>query len=485
MPAGPAAPCPVHRHAQARPRTLALWTPERRWTYAELDASVAATCVRLRDAGLPEENRVALRLHRGPDLVILLWALWRTGRVAMPLSTRLPAAEVRRTAQRMEAKLLVTRDSALLDGESDPEACTPDRIVEREGGGDSTPGVRPIHRRASLIFTSGSTGTPSAVLHSWANHLYSAKGSNANLPLRPERSEEVVSGLRPGDRWLLSLPPYHVGGLAILVRCALSGAAVAIPDRDAFLSAALGTTGATHLSLVATQLRRLLDAQDGSLPPRVRGVLLGGGPLPEALLRRGHARGWPLHTSYGSTEMASQVTATPPGAPLADLRTAGRCLPHRRLRIDDDGEILVAGPTLCRGIDEAGQVRDPRVNGWFPTGDLGRLDAQGRLHVQGRVDRQFVSGGENIRPEEIEAALERLDGIERAVVVPVPDEEYGRRPVAFVRLETGRVPDDWRASLATVLPRFKLPDAVHRLPDAAVQDRMKVDRELLRRRAQE
>ncbi|PSQ94138.1 MAG: o-succinylbenzoate--CoA ligase [Bacteroidetes bacterium SW_7_64_58] len=458
MPAGPAAPCPVHRHAQARPRTLALWTPERRWTYAELDASVAATSAQLRDADLPDGSRVALRLHRGPDLVILLWALWRTGRVAMPLSTRLPAPEARRTAQRMGAKLLVTRDSALLDGESDPEACTPDRIVEREGGGDPTPGVRPIHRRASLIFTSGSTGTPSAVLHSWANHLYSAKGSNANLPLRPERSEEVVSGLRPGDRWLLSLPLYHVGGLAILVRCALAGAAVAIPDRDASLSAALGTTGATHLSLVATQLRRLLDAQDGPLPRRVRGMLLGGGPLPETLLRRGHARGWPLHTSYGSTEMASQVTTTPPGAPLADLRTAGRCLPHRRLRIDDE---------------------------WFPTGDLGHLDAQGRLHVRGRTDRQFVSGGENIQPEEIEAALERLTGIERAVVVPVPDEEYGDRPVAFVRSTTGTVLDDWRASLATVLPRFKLPDAVHRLPDAAVQDRMKVDRELLRRRARE
>ncbi|PSQ68322.1 MAG: o-succinylbenzoate--CoA ligase, partial [Bacteroidetes bacterium QH_1_64_81] len=191
------------------------------------------------------------------------------------------------------------------------------------------------------------------------------------------------------------------------------------------------------------------------------------------------------HTSYGSTEMASQVTTTPPGAPLADLRTAGRCLPHRRLRIDDDGEILVAGPTLCRGIDEGEQVRDPRVNGWFPTGDLGHLDAQGRLHVQGRVDRQFVSGGENIRPEEIEAALERIDGIERAVVVPVPDEEYGRRPVAFVRSTAGTVPDDWRASLATVLPRFKLPDAVHRLPDAAVQDRMKVDCEFLRLRARE
>jgi len=511
-PTGPSAPCLIHRHAQARSDALALWTPKRRWTYAELDAAIAATCVRLRNAELASESRVAIRLRRGPVLMILLWALWRTGHVAMPLSTRLPAPEARRTAQRMGARLLVTRDSTLLDEEGKPATCSPDRLVEREGRGTPNPSPQPIHRRATLIFTSGSTGPPTGVLHSWANHLYSAKGSNANLPLRPERSEEVVSGLRPersagsgcdrvlseceevsrkpsrvrpGDRWLLSLPLYHVGGLAILVRCALAGAAVAVPDPDASLSASLDATGATHASLVATQLRRLLDARGGPSPQRVRGILLGGGPLPGALLRRGHTRGWPLLTSYGSTEMASQVTTTSPGAPLADLRTAGRCLPHRSVRIDEDGQILVAGSTLCLGVADGEHVRDPRVDGWYPTGDLGRLDAQGRLHVEGRADRQFVSGGENIQPEEIEAALERVEGIERAVVVPVRDEEYGQRPVAFVQSATGTVPDHWRDALATELPRFKLPDAVHELPDAALQDRMKVDRGFLSQKARD
>jgi O-succinylbenzoic acid--CoA ligase len=475
MPDEPVAPCPIHRHAQAQPEALALWVPDRRWTYAELDAAVAATRARLRTADLAEGRRVAVRLHRGPDFVILLWALWRAGRVAMPLSTRLPAAEALQATQRTGARLLVTRDSALLEAEeSAPATRSPDHLVEQEGGGEPDPDAQPIHRRATLVFTSGSTGTPTAVLHSWANHLYSAKGSNANLPLRP------------GDRWLLSLPLYHVGGLAILVRCALAGAAVAVPDADASLSASIDAAGATHLSLVATQLRRLLDARE-TLPPRVRGVLLGGGPLPDTLLRRGHARGWPLHTSYGSTEMASQVTTTPPGAPLDALRTAGRPLPHRRVRIDDEGQILVAGPPLCLGLADGEQIRDPRANGWFPTGDLGRFDAQGRLHVQGRADRQFVSGGENIQPEEIETALERVEGIERAVVVPVPDEEYGRRPVAFVQSGEGPVPDDWRASLADTLPSFKIPDAVHELPEAAIPTAvgMKVDRELLRRRARE
>ncbi len=468
----PAVSCPIHRHARARPDALALWTPERRWTYAALDAAVAATGERLEATFPAGAHRIGLHLHRGTDSVLLLWALWRTGRVAVPLSTRLPSAQVHRAARRAGVGALVTRASNF-HREETLRTYAPRQVVEREGESTPRPDAQSLHRRASIVFTSGSTGRPTAVLHTWANHLYSAKGSNANLPVRP------------GDRWLLSLPLYHVGGLAILVRCALAGGAVALPDRDASLATVLNASGATHLSLVATQLRRLLDAWEGPPPRRMRGLLLGGGPLPSPLLRRGHARGWPLLTSYGSTEMASQVTTTAPGAPLGDLHTAGRCLPHRRVRIDGDGQILVAGPTLCRGVVAEDRVRDPRVRGWYPTGDLGHLDAQGRLHVKGRADRQFVSGGENIRPEEIEAAFERIEGIERAVVVPVPDEEYGRRPVAFVQPTIGPVPTDWRDRLGTVLPGFKIPDAVHPLPEAAVQNRMKVDRDHLARRARE
>ena len=467
MPA-PAAVCPIHRHAQARPDALALWTPDRRWTYAELDAAVAATAARLRDLEGDPKEAVALRLRRGAEVVLLLWALWRTGRVAMPLSTRWPSAKVRAATRQRDAGCLVTREASLLGAETDVETFSPDQIVRQEGGrGVPNPDGQVLQRRATLVYTSGSTGAPKGVLHSWANHLYSAKGANANLPLGP------------GDRWLLSMPLYHVGGLAILVRCALVGAAVAVPEADASLAASLEASGATHLSLVATQLRRLLEARE-PLPPWVRGVLLGGGPLPDALLRRGHARDWPLHTSYGSTEMASQITTTPPGAPLDALRTAGCCLPHRRVRTDEAGEILVAGRSLCVGVVEDDGLRDPRTNGWYHTGDLGRIDAQGRLHVQGRTDRQFVSGGENIQPEEIEAALEQVEDIDRAVVVPVPDAEYDRRPVAFVRAQTGGIPENWRASLTDTLPRFKHPDAVYELPAAAVESQMKVDRDILR-----
>lgn len=473
MEAGPRAPCPIHRHAQARPDALALWTSSRRWTYAELDTAIAATGQRLREQGYADGARVALRLPRGPTLVLLLWALWREGAIAAPISTRLPAAEAHRAAKRLQARCLITRDQEVLQGGEALKVTPPDSLVVRDAAGTSAATAQPIQRRATILFTSGSTGRPTAVLHSWANHLYSAKGSNANVPLEA------------GDRWLLSLPLYHVGGLAILVRCALAGAAVAVPDRAASVSEAVTSTGATHLSLVATQLRRLLDAREGTAPDRVQAVLVGGGPIPRGLLRQGSAQAWPLHTSYGATEMASQVTTTPPGATLADLQTAGRRLPHRDVRIAADGQILVAGPTLCIGLIEGDKIRDPRVEGWWPTGDVGKLDAQGRLHVQGRVDRQFVSGGENIQPEEIETALQRIEEIERAVVVAVPHTEYGQRPVAFVRARGPLWPDTWRQVLSASLPRFKLPDAIHELPEAVVDGQLKVDHEALRQRARE
>lgn len=470
-------PCPIHRHAQARPNALAVWSPSRRWTYAELDRAIALTRARLEEEGIQPDQRVALCLHRGPEFVILMWALWRHRAVAVPVSTRLPGAKVEKAARRVQASLLVGGGGGLsIDDTEDLPVRRPSALVSFGEDPDlsspaATAPTLSLQQPATIVFTSGSTGPPKAVLHSWGNHLYSAKGANANIPLRA------------GDRWLLSLPPYHVGGLAILIRCAVAGVAVAVPEAEASLSTALDEAGVTLVSLVSTQLRRLLNETGGAPPRRLRAALLGGGPIPSSLLQRGDERGWPLHTSYGSTEMGSQITATAPGAPLDELFTAGRLLPHRRLRIDEDGQILVAGPSLCRGYVEGGPPHDPRRNGWYPTGDLGEVDARGRLHVHGRKDRMFISGGENLHPREIEAALEALGGVERAVVVPVSDPEFGRRPVAFVQVEEGEEPVAWEAVLSEKLPRFKIPDSFWPLPESTMSEGMKVDRETLQQRA--
>jgi len=466
----------IHRQASVRPDALALWTPSRRWTYAELDAAVACTQAQLRAEGVRAGGRVALHLPRGADAVVLLWALWRMGAVAVPLSTRLPAGQVAAQIRQVGGQVLIANRADVR--KQAPNAVTTlasEQVVETDPAGGapefSPNQARSRERPATIIFTSGSTGTPKAVLHTWANHFYSAKGANANVPLGG------------GDQWLLSLPLYHVGGLAVLVRCALAGAAVALPGSEMSLSQGLTGADATHVSMVATQFRRVLTALSDDPPAALRAVLLGGGPIPDALLQRGHEQGWPLHTTYGCTEMASQVTTTAPGAPLDTLRTAGRRLPHRRVRIEN-GQIMVAGAPLFRGYVTADGLDDPRTDeGWYPTGDRGRLDAGGRLHVQGRLDRMFVSGGENVQPEEIEAALERLDGVERAVVVPVPDSEFGQRPVAFVRRTESSEARSLEDALARTLPGFKIPDAFHSLPKEGEGDAFKIDREQLRQQA--
>jgi o-succinylbenzoate---CoA ligase len=325
----------------------------------------------------------------------------------------------------------------------------------------------PLKRTATIVFTSGSTGTPKAALHTFGNHHYNALGSNGNIVLRPE------------DRWLHSLPLYHVGGISILFRCLLAGATITLPGQEAPIGESIADLGATHVSLVSTQLLRLLreDTNLGGL----KAVLMGGGPVSASLVDEAVSRGLPIHTSYGLTEMASQVTTTPPGAPLEALRTAGRVLPEREVSISEEGEILVRGATLFAGYVEGGKLDLPLdTDGWFHTGDLGELDENGCLRVLGRKDNLFVSGGENIQPEEIEEALSALPGVEAAVVVPVDDPEYGQRPVAFVRMENGSTVDV-APELEKVLPRFKIPVAFYAWPEES--GGMKVNRASFRDRA--
>ncbi|HEY5999722.1 MAG TPA: o-succinylbenzoate--CoA ligase, partial [bacterium] len=326
---------------------------------------------------------------------------------------------------------------------------------------------------ATIVFTSGSTGAPKAALHSFANHWASAVGSNRNIPLRP------------GDRWLLSLPLWHVGGLAVIFRCLQGGAAVVLADRDQPLADAILVRGITHVSLVATQLFRLLgDARGREALRSLKAALLGGGPVAAPLLDEAARLGARLVTSYGSTETASQAAATRPGDPPEALRTAGRPLPFREIALDAGGEILVRGRTLFAGYLEGGEVRAARDRGgWFHTGDLGHLDAAGRLVVDGRRDNMFVSGGENIHPEEIERALVDFPGTLDAIVVPVPDAEFGARPAAFLRTASGHLPDPAAlgAFLRRTLPGFKAP--VRYLPWPDVAEGMKPDRRELARLA--
>ena len=436
-------PCPLYKLAQCQPDGIAVCRDGSEYTFADFDALVQRYAAALAERHLGAGQHLAVAAANSVHYLALIVAALRQRIVICPLNIRWPVATLRAAIQQVDADLIVADDAML-------EVLDLPAVAFEELNATATVPQAPSwdpSATATVVFTSGtSSAMPKAAVHRLESHCCSARGANSNLPLGP------------GDRWLLALPLYHVGGLAILFRCLLSGATVALAPADRPIGESLSQIQATHVSVVPTQLLRLLRQQ--LLSEHLRAVLVGGAPLPAALAAEALAAGLPVHTTYGCTEMASQITSTSPESEDDDLRTCGKVLPYREIRIADDGEILVRGPTLFDGYLARDGVRaEIDRDGWFATGDRGELDDQLRLVVHGRVDNMFISGGENVQPEEIEARLCESEGVAEAVVLPIPDEEFGHRPAAFVRMQPGyRLESRVLATkLAAVLPRFKVP----------------------------
>jgi O-succinylbenzoic acid--CoA ligase len=404
-------------------------------TWQELADCVATTAAGFDRISLG--TRIGFAADNSIESIVTLLALHSCGAVICPISPRWPE----QLADSVFSELGIRSLTDDVEG----------------GDGCATSGAM------SILFSSGSEGVPKGVVHTVDNHYWSAVGAAENIPLAAD------------DCWLLSLPVYHIGGFAIVCRCLLAGATLALPGSPGEIEAALDRFSCTHLSLVPTQLRRLLDA--GLAVDGVKAMLIGGAPCPADLLENAVAIGLPVCTTYGSTEAASQVTTSAPGE---RTRAPGCLLPYRDLNIHN-GEIRLRGRTLFAGYAVRGGV-EPALDedGWFATGDLGRLE-EGYLVVTGRKDNMFISGGENIQPEAIERVLLGVPGVEQAVVVAVSDAEFGHRPAAFIDGEIDEV--SLREAVAATLPRFMVPDRFLPWPDT--RDRLKVLRKELAEIARE
>lgn len=216
---------------------------------------------------------------------------------------------------------------------------------------------------------------------------------------------------------------------------------------------------------MAAQLARLLES-GSEPPPGLRAVLLGGGPIPEALVARAAAAGWPVLGSYGMTETASGIAAATPSQAAKIPWSAGRAMTGVELRIADPakdglGEILVRGPMVFDGYDgdPASTASALDRAGWLHTGDIGSLDAEGRLTVAGRRDDIIISGGENVAPAEVEGVLAAHPSIADAAVTAAMDERWGSVPVALVVFRVGmhETPDTLASFVREHLASFKVP----------------------------
>jgi O-succinylbenzoic acid--CoA ligase len=403
-------------------------------------------------------------------LELLAAALDGTGPAILPLDAGLPAGRL--------AELIGALGPGSIE---DAEGVTTVRSAENVGVAEGT---------AVVVGTSGSTGTPKGVELSAAALRYSARASLDRL------------GARPGERWLCCLPATHVAGLAVLVRSLVSGTEPVLAERaDA---ATVAGSGCAHVSLVPTQLQRLLQEVLGSGPAAplagFSSVLLGGAAAPAGLLAAAQDAGVPVVTTYGMTETCGGCVYD--GIALDGVRVEVR---------GESGRIWIGGPVLFSGYRPPGGPGGPGgyggagsppvrggsrgvappdgVSSWFRTGDLGRLDSSGRLTVRGRADDVINTGGHKVIPGEVAAALQTCPGVRDVAVVGQPDPEWGERVIAVVvprDPEHPPTPELLRLHVRERLPRYAAPsrvvmiDAVPMLPSGK-HDIVRLRQELLRR----
>ena len=429
------------RETRADAEAVALIGSQRAWTYRELDLAVEGRADALRASGCVAGQVLPLVVDADADSVIELLALWRIGATPAPLNAKLtePEREAARTA------------------------------LEHAPAGAQ-----------AILWTSGTAGRPRGVVISFDALGASAHGAAARLELGAD------------DVWLASLSPAHVGGLALITRALLLGSAlVAVGPFDVGRTWGLVrgrglpvgvAVSVTHVSLVPTQLLRLLDASGGEAPPAsFRCALVGGAGTPRDLLARALAAGWPVALTYGLTEATSQVATASPAHTRLKPGTVGRPLAGASVRIGEDDEILVRGATLASGYVGQGVGALVDAEGWHHTGDMGRLDGDGDLWVIGRRADRIVSGGVSIDAVEVEEALRSHAAVADACVVGIADAEWGERVAAWIE-PAGVAPDlkALDAYLRTRLAAPKLPRRYHVQPHLPRNANGKVDRATVR-----
>lgn len=479
-------------------------------TYGDLHARSGALSAALVDAGYGPGDRIATVSGNSIDHVVAFFACATAGIAFVPLSWRLTARELAATLVQADAALLLVDDEyAALAADARGRIPVKPPVAElgttgveasapaRPGGSAGADGIAPGRSRGVrdddpllVIFTSGSEGAPKGVVLTHANCFWN------NMALAG------AAQLTARDVVLAVLPQFHIAAWNVQPLLAWWTGATVVLERSFQPSRVLqliAERGVTAMMGVPTQYRLLADdvrfatADLSSL----RLAMVGGATMPPSLYDEWAARGVPLAQGYGLTEAAPNVLclsaaegATSPGAvgrPYAyvDVRL---CDPESGLTLDGPaaGELQVRGPSVFSGYlgDPAATAR-AKAGEWLRTGDLARRDADGVYRIVDRIKDIFISGGENVAPAEVEAALCLHPLVREAAVVAVPDRVWGERGVAFVVPVHGAAlsADEVLAHARTALAAFKVPvhvELVAALPRSAID---KLARVRLRERA--
>lgn len=432
------------------------------YTFDELRQKVLSTAGFLKKQNISSGDCVGVIGQNDVDFVINILALWQISAVPVPINTRLTKNEI-------EEQILLANCSSILTQKEfwEKVKSASKKIIDYPFNADDDNSFTgrdklDVNDGAVIIFTSGSAGKSKGIVLSY-NSLYNS-AINSNQLLRYTHS----------DKWLASLPFYHIGGFSTITRSLLFGIPLIIPDSLSTedLIKALNKWRPTFISLVAAQLKKIVD--EGISPnPELKNCLVGGGFSDIEIIRKAYDLGWPVNIVYGSTETASFVTALLKDEVIFKPNSVGRAVPTNKIFITDKegnelkpfeiGEIVVQSNALMSGYLDKYETEGVNKDGNYYTGDIGYLDEDEYLFFEGRKNFLISTGGENVNPVEVEKVLLQHPLIADAAVFPLKDQEWGEMIAAAVVMKNKSVQlsyDELKIFLQERISSFKIPKKI-------------------------
>lgn len=430
-------------------------------TYSDFKKYISAYSEYFNKHGIKKGDSIAILSENNLIFVISIFSIWQLDAIPVLLNTRLVENEINELIKFSNCNILLT-DTSFKNLNFSANVFYFPKLDEINEEVHFDEKEFNLEDTAVIIFTSGSTGKPKGVQLTFNNLIQSALTGNQ------------LFNYKKNDRWLASLPFYHVGGFSIITRAIFNGNTLLLPENLNIESIqnVIQKKHPTLTSFVSTQLKRLLE-NDIKPNPELRHILLGGGFLGADLVTNAINKGWNVSKSYGSTETASFVTALTATEFVNKKESAGKALtPNEILIVDENrnllepktlGEVAVKGKSVAKGYinnrDETGQKFKDDI---YYTGDFGFLDKDGYLFIESRRNDLIVSGGENINPYEVESELLKHPLIIEASVFGLEDKEWGFIAAAAVVTKENKIIqlEELKLFLEDKLARFKIPKKI-------------------------
>ena len=473
----------------SRPDNIAVKSEMVNFTYKGLLDLCTNIAVFIQKAGIGKEDNVGLLLNHGYEFYIIINALWLIGAVPVPLNTRNSKKEIESQFEQVNIKFLIHTPSFSDETNEDfpdvkkiilPQSFKSITLNENETVNYST--LSALHS-SLILFTSGSSGKPKAVVHTFKSLFESVK------------TIDSFSILSSTDVWLSSLPVYHIGGFMILIRALITGGTVVFPQSIKYedIVNAILKFQPSHISLVTTTLKRFLE--DKVKPPE--------NPMETELCIDAIKYGWPIVKVYGSTETCSMISALTPDELKTKPDSAGKAMGRNEITVihkDHDqkyrftrrssggqdqnnklkiGEIVVKSESLFKEYyNDPPSTNKKLKDGFYFTGDSGRLDDEGYLYIESRREDLVITGGENVSTKEVETIIKTFSGVTDAYVFGIPDKKWGQKLCAAVTAKNSIEPE-LKLFLRNEIAGYKIPKEFFFVNEIPKTEMGKVNRLLL------